>query len=617
MPAARQLILLALAVTLASCSDQPLFLSLAGTGSDIQVTSVTDGQVVAKGSTLPLLISSSDSSRDRTIEVEVTLTSSSGEVVVQPVRTSATLNQQTSIALPSGLAPGLYRLDLVVYSNGETAQKKSSTFFVAPDGLKIMDITSFPPLVSVRSSVMLKADVQYPEGTNPWLRWSWKGKPIASGLLSGGYDQVLWTAPADEGVYAITLEMFPFPPADGTDFAFSTSLQLTTNVFVSTGKAQAKGDLGPESSYLVLLHMDGNLADAGTGAAANGAPKASPVGKPRVVSLQDGFGYRLDGTDGIKLPWLGLPVDGGKLQPFTLSLGVSFDDPASAGTVVIVRTADAGFGLTVTMNGATKGPDAVLSLAGSADFPIPWKGPALEAGKRVLLSLSIVPQQGSTSAQWFLDGLQVSSASAPLVPTVLRQSGSLLIGGDKGFKGIVDELGIYTTDAAGHPSPDPDLYLKACQDQYGSLLVFAAGFDGTDVPSGFTLQGPAQVSAGAVVLKPEAGLGLPAIAVDGTGAMVTATLAADSGRTATLQAAWDGGGPAIAPVSLSGDSGAFQFGVSGDGRSLLVAAGTTVRTLALSAPPAGGARLILTLVNPANASNSLSIDRVVALWDHT
>ncbi len=587
-------------------------MSLGSGTTDFQINSVVDGQIVTKGSTVPLLINAQDASKEKDAEVEVTLTSAAGEVVAH-YRSAASLNKQTNIALPPGLAAGLYRLDIVVYSGGESVQKKSMSFFVADDGWKIAGIASFPPLVTTKSSVMLKADLQVPAGANPWLRWSWKGKAIARGTLRNGYDQILWVAPSDEGVYTITLEMFPSSPAAGSDFPFTSTVALSSDVFVANGKAQAKGDLGPDSSYLVLLHLQGNLADSGTAARRSGITEAVPVGKPQIVSLDDGFGYRLDGSSGFQLPWLGLPVDGGTLKPFTLSIDVAFDDPAAAGTVVSALSADGSFSLTVTMDAARGGPRAVLSATGLPAFEIPWQAPALVRAKRALLSLSILPQGTTVTAQWFLDGIQVSAVSGPFAPSGLKQKGSLTVGGPGGFTGVVDELGVFAFDAAGRPSTDPDLYQRAQEALYGSNLVFADGFDGAYLSGDLSLEGPGQINAGTLSLKPGSTLGLPPVKLEGSSVTVTAALSPDSSRTVALHAQWEGDSAPAAQVSLSADADGARFRIARDGRSLVLISGTAERTVALQAPGTADARLLLSLGDPAAAATPLAIAEVLAV----
>jgi hypothetical protein len=258
--------------------------------ADLQITSAADGQVFASGTTIPLMVSAQDTTKSHDTEIEVTLAKPSGESLWHS-RSAAALNEQSPITLPAGLAAGLYRLDLVLYSAGEVVQKKSIPFFVAADGWKIAGIRSFPPVITSAATVMLKAELQIPEGANPYLRWSWKGKVIQKGMLAAGLGQILWDAPAEGGVYTITLELFPSAPAADSDFQFSSSLSLSTDIIVSGAATQARGRLGPASSFASLLPLQGSLADVGAGARKVGKTRALPVGSPEVVSLENGFGY--------------------------------------------------------------------------------------------------------------------------------------------------------------------------------------------------------------------------------------------------------------------------------------------------------------------------------------
>ena len=74
----------------------------------------------------------------------------------------------------------------MIYSSGEVSQKKSANFFVATGSWKIAGIKSYPPVIGSSGKVLLKADLQYPDGSDPWLRWSYKGKVIQKGALSQG-----------------------------------------------------------------------------------------------------------------------------------------------------------------------------------------------------------------------------------------------------------------------------------------------------------------------------------------------------------------------------------------------------------------------------------------------
>jgi hypothetical protein len=608
---ARKAIIFSFLVFLVSCGDQPLFMSVKNDTSDLQITSIADGQVLGESDRIPLKIVASEASKSGDLELEVTLTSSAGTGVWHNRTTVTTLNEDLPISLPN-LDPGLYKLDLVLYSSGEVVQKKSASFFVAADGWKVLGIKSFPPVITSAASVMLKADLQYPADANPYLRWTWKGKAIAKGTLSQGFGQILWVAPSTEGVYTIRLELFPSAPPDGTDFSFTSSLLLSTDIFVSAG-ATNKGDIGLASSYLSLLPLQATLMDLGTGAKGKGS--ASLVGAPEIVSAEKGFGYRFNGSSGISIPWLTFPVDGGNLRPFTVSLGVSFDDLASAKSVFKAATDDGSFSLAIAMDPLTHSLAARLSAGSAPPLVIPWNGPDLVQGQRYLVSLTIVPDGGNVTAQWFADGMQVSQQTSVYALHAVRQDGTTVIGGDKGFKGVVDEFGVYATDGQGRPSPDPDQFSRAQAAKLGSSLALADGFDGIYLSSGFALVGGGGLGAGFLTVPAGSSVQLPMIKTGGSAVSITAHLSPESSRALSLEAQWEGDTAAPTQYALTVDAGGLKMKIAADGSSLLVPTGTGEKALPLPKPLQANARLRLQLDAPSDAKGPLILADVLAARD--
>ncbi len=608
---ARRTILAPILVLLVSCGDQSVFMSPKTAAADLQIISANDGQIFASGNSVPLMVSARDATKSHDVEIEATLTGPAGESLSHN-RAAAVLNEQSPITLPAGLAPGLYRLDFVLYSSGEIAQKKSVSFFVAVEGWKITGIRSFPPVITSAATVMLKAELQVPEGGNPYLRWSWQGKPIQKGILSAGLGQILWDVPEKAGVYTVTLELFPIPPSGGSDFSFPSSLSLSTDIIVSGSAQAARGRLGPASSFTSLLHLQGSLADSGAGAKKMGRSKAEPIGSPEVVALDSGFGYRLDGSTGIRIPWLAIPFDTGNLRPFTISIGVTFNEIIGANNIVTAAASDGSFSLVISMNPQISAPQAQISGASAAPMVIPWGGPALLPKVRVLLSLSIVPQPAGLSAQWFLDGVQVSSFTAGFSMAGARQEGSITLGGDKGFKGVVDEFGVYAQDSAGRPSTDPDLYARAQAGVYGKRLVIADGFNGIALTNGFSIEGRGQLAAGTVALSPGARLALPPLKT-GQNLSVAAELSRSSARAANLLVQWEGSPAPVIVVPVTADAGGLDARISSDGLSITVQSAGAMKTVALPAPGGNGASLLLKVENPPDARSDLIIDSVLAL----
>jgi hypothetical protein len=610
----QNLLLVSIFAFLASCGDQSLFMSLKTDTSDLQIASLSDGQVVTQGNSVPLLVSAHDTTKSRDVEIEVTLSAASGASVWHN-RSAATLNEQTPITLPADLAPGQYRMDYVLYSAGEVAQKKSASFFVVKDGWKIAGIKSFPPVITTTASVMLKAELEIPSGSDPYLRWSWKGKVIARGTLSKGFGQILWVAPSDQGVYTITLELFPSSPPDNSDFPFMSSLLLSTDIFVTGGKALEGSDFAPESSYLTLLHLQADLADVGTGAKNAGKPEAVAIGAPQIVSLEDGFGYKLDGASGIQVSWLALPIDNGAVKPFTANLGVSFEDLAGARSILNASASDGSFSLVIAIDPATGAPQASITSGGAAALVIPWAGPALAQNQRYLLSLSIVPQSAGLTAQWFLDGMQVSAMSAQYKLSVANQNGTITIGGAAGFKGTVDEFGIYYRDAAERPSPDPDLYFRAQSLKYGNSLLLADGFDGLYLSRGLMFEGNGSMSAGSVSLPAGTGLDLPPLSPGGSSISVAVDLSPDSARTATLEAQWEGASPAPVQIPLTADAAGLKFRLGADGLSIVVPSGAGEKKVTLPSPAKDDARLVLKIKNLIDAKSALVITELTVVQE--
>jgi hypothetical protein len=294
-----------------------------------------------------------------------------------------------------------------------------------------------------------------------------------------------------------------------------------------------------------------------------------------------------------------------------VSLGVSFDDLGSARNVVTAAATDGSFSLVVAINPQTSTPEARITSAGAAPLVIPWNGPSFPAKERVLLSLSIAPQPTGLTAQWFLDGVQVSSLATRSSVAGVSTDGTVTIGGDQGFKGVVDEFGIYTQDAAGRPSTDPDLYSRAQAGEYGARLIYADGFDGLSVSHGFSIEGKGQLALGAVTLAPGARLSLPPLRT-GQAVSVSADLSPDSSRTPTLIVQWEGSSASALRVPVIAGTGGLKFLIASGGQSITVPSADGEKIVSLT-PPSGSTSLILKLEDPAESKSNLVVESVLAV----
>ncbi len=622
----------ALLALLAACGSDSLLLSMGRAGSDIEVISLADGEVIAAGTPVTVHLSTRSPQAQQDLELAVSLSAVGGTATAgspgsaqEPKTASAgspawpgqrlaspAVNEDIPLSLPD-LPAGEYQLEVVVLSSGEQVAKKVSTFFVVRDSWAVTGIKSFPPVLTAGAVVLLRAELAVPEGADPWLRWSWKGTAIARGRASAGGAQVLWTAPPEEGVHSIHLEMFPQAPPSG-DFPFSSSILRSTDLYVTAGARLGVGDLSPATSYHTLLHLQGNLREVGEAAGKTTRGDPSPIGAPEVVQVADGFGYRFNGSSGIALPWLALPVHDGELAPFTVTIGFTPERFDTEQALFAATSSDGSLALGITLDPGSRAPAALLAVGGQPPLAIPWKGPQLEQGARSAVSLSVMPVVGGLRAAWFLDGIQVSRFAAAVQAVGLKTEGRTVLAGPKGLVGTVDELGVYVKDSRGRPSTDPDLFARAARAAHGENLVLAEGFDGPFVPQGFSGAEGIAVEDGHLLVPPGAAVDFPPLGVPADEVACRLELSPASALSAVLGVAWKDGTAPVVEVPLTAEAGAMSFRLAAAAQSITVtAAGGRTRTVKIPPAPSAEGNLVLRVSGPADAKLPLAVESLLAV----
>lgn len=599
-------LLLLVSLALLGCGGDGLSLFPSSERGGLSVVGPDDGAVLTSAQQVTLQIGATDPAAHSDLEVRVTLLSATGEGVWDDQFAGTALNEDFHLQLPD-LPPGQYRLEIVVLEAGAQVERRVATIFSVKERPRITGIASFPPLITARSPVLLSADLATGEGTDPWLRWTWRGKTIAQGSASSGTTSVLWMAPADEGVYTVTLELFPAAPVAGTDFPFRSSIVMSTDIYVAAAGAAAREELGPAASYLSLFHLRADLVDAAA-AARDLERTAVPIGSPSVVPVGDGFGYRLEDGAGFRAPWPILPVDDGFLGPFTLSVGIRPEQLTGADRILAATVGD----LTLSLRlGTDASPELAIGVPGTPETVVRSGAPSLAPGRRYLVSVSVEPRPDGLAARWFIDGRQVSESGAELVPAVTGSDGSVTVGGVAGFTAVIDELGVYYRDDAGRPATDPTLLRQALRRQYGDRLLLADGFDGMFLPAGFSTTGKAALGAGRLALSPAATVELPPIPLPAEGFALELDLEGESQRTADVSLSWAGSAGPFLEAQVVAESGALRLEFTADSVTAKTADG--VKIWHLPAAPAEKAGIILSAACPREARNPLLIAEVTAL----
>jgi hypothetical protein len=593
-------------LALLACGGDGLTLFPASATAELSIVGPEDGAVLTSAQQVTLQVGATDPTGHADLEVRVTLLSATGESVWEDDLAGTAINEDFHLQLPD-LPPGQYRLEIVVLEAGAQVARRVATIFTVRERPRITGIASFPPLIIARSPVLLSADLADGEGTDPWLRWTWRGKTIAQGSASSGTTSVLWTAPADEGVYTVTLELFPAAPAAGTDFPFRSSIVMSTDIYVAAAGAAARDELGPAISYLSLFHLRADLVDAAA-AARDLERTAVLIGSPGIVPVGDGFGYRLEDGAGFRASWPILPVADGFLEPFTLSVGIRPEQLSGADRILTTTTGDLALSLRL---GTDASPELAIGVSGAPETVVTSSAPSLAPGRRYLVSVSVEPRPDGLAVRWFIDGRQVSESVTGLVLPVTGSGGSAIIGGTTGFTAVIDELGVYYRDDAGRPATDATLLRQALGRQYGDRLLLAEGFDGMFLPVGFTTTGKVALGAGRLALSPEAAVELPPLTVPAEGFTLVLELEGESQRTADVRLAWAGSAEPFLEGRVVAESGALRLEITSDSVTALTPDG--VKTWPVPKAPAEKAGIVLRAACPRDARSPLQIAAISAL----
>ncbi len=491
-------------LALGACSELALFGPSAADERRIELPSLKEGDFLHPGDRIAFLVTGSGP-QGEVLTLDIDLQNAAGVTVWSTSLDSPALNEELQIVLPE-LETGRYQIDLRLDSSSGSQEERHLSFFYVQGEYAVEGISSFPPTILPGAQITLSAELRYPQGADPYVRWSQDNRVFAGGVVSKGLNRVSWPAPQEEGVYSIRVELFPVAPLRG-EFSFASPASLSARLYISAAPA-ARGDgLGPPASYLSLFHFDGTLRDTGFAAASGGPQAAEPLQNPSFVTQQSYSGYRLGPRAGAVYDRFVLPVKDGALQPFTITVDLVPDSPASPGEILLVTESAGTFRLLLSVDGQGR-PQASIETGG-ATTTLPSGIESLQPGKAQRLDLSVIPNQGSLAAMWFLNGVQTASLARAVHLSGLTGQGSTRLGGEAGYGAIVSELGVYSRDERDRPAVDPGVFRAAMERRYGRALVLADGFDGMYVDADLQLSGQGATEKGNLRLAAGASVTLP------------------------------------------------------------------------------------------------------------
>lgn len=534
-----------LLVFFASCSESSLFIPDVEETPDVTIGTIEDGAIITSGDTIPLDIEYAEESRsleagpdllvvslvDVAEGVEVAATTLDAEDLMQP--------QLPPIEL-SDMPTGLYRLELELSDSDGILAARSVEFFHVAEPHRVLGIATYPPAFFPGASGLLQANIDVPEGADPYLRWSMNGEIIAANTVSEGGSEVILRSPDAPGVYPVTLELFPVAPPDRLEYGFRSSLSQTSDVYVAEDIELEEWELGPEISYFTLFHFRGEMKDSGVAAGRFGsALRAEVIGGPDLRIHGDIFGYRLDGESGFVLDRPAVPFDGGALSPFSINLRILLESDEADQRILRTDAGDFSLELATGDAGALR---VDIESAGSVETAVS-DAFLVRPDEPLTVTVSVFPLDDSAFVMWFRNGVLVGVSELDSWPEgVDPTAGRTVIGGEGGFVGVIDELGVYFQNEQEEPATYDEAFRDAMSRRFGDTLMYAEDFSGVSVPDEIDTEGDVRVMTGELILEPGSRVVFPRFLFSEEDLLVELDASAETGAlTIAALKAVDGG----------------------------------------------------------------------------
>ncbi len=441
-----------------SCENQA-FLPPYQAEEDVSMrTSISSGEVLLSSQSVNLTLDYDQSSETPPDYLEIEIFDRDGNSLgIQTIEGDALFEPLPSVTPAEGVE-GFFVLKTRLYDKDEVLlQEKEIPFFKVSQLPRISQIEVYPPdSLHPESTGLLIPSVTGSDGL--WLRWKMGSKLLDKGPLTDFLNGYKWTAPDAEGVYSITLEVFPeAPPEDDGDFSFESSISSEVQFYVQKRSGSRTGELSPSTHYHTLLHFDGSFQNTGVYEA-----DFVPIGDP-VLSVNDGlFGYYFTSADGLKSANGEFSfIAPAESKPFTLTFqGIPSSSMQEDAHMFSVQ--------------GSNGDDILQVLTDSIGTPYlynPKTGQVLHNPTSFNfdnlreLSISVVPvYENSLIVKWYRNGRLVSSSTIPKDSFPEESWYGIQLGGEKleqgktGFEGLFNEFGIYFQDENENPSADNGIF---------------------------------------------------------------------------------------------------------------------------------------------------------------
>ena len=475
--------ILILLVIVAGCSD----FSSSGAGLDeqaVELDTLARGEIIQAGESIDIeyIVNETESTVNR---LNIVVTGPDSEIVEDIFIEEEPLSGWVEpIELDESAMEGLYTIRFDFYSDDELLYSEFREFFIAPAIGGIRSIASYPPVLYPGGGGLFNAETDT-ACENCWLKWSLDDDVIAEGAVEDGYSSIEIVAPDAEGVYNLSLEIFPFPPEEGLSYDFESSISKEIPLYVNTEQKSGVNEFEDNGNYFSLYHFRGNLINSAD-TELSGIEELQASGQP-VLSVKNGmFGYYLDAGTSFESEKSGLPLFDGLFQGFSVmfslipfNLGTGGDEPAE---LYYSALEDGSFSLFIGVYGDGR-LTTELNL-NEERYTAVSSEPVLTENIYSAVTVGVQPDENGLKIFYFSDGVPVGETfftiegdSVPWTEFAPVDTNALsrLAGG---MEILIDEFGVYRKESLDGSVVDPNQFSRSMELVYGKSLMFAEGFDG-------------------------------------------------------------------------------------------------------------------------------------------
>ena len=458
-----------------SCENQAFLPPYETVQSGEVSASVKSGDLVIEGQEIQLSLQIDRASENPPEKLEIEILDREQRSLGVQVISGEELDEVLPTVSLTDKQKGLHTLRMRLFDEqDELIQEETVPFFMVDFYPEIEKIEVYPPdAVSPQASGVLIPSIKYGEGT--WLRWTMGSDLLARGPYEEFEEGFVWTAPLQEGVYSVSLEVFPQLPLDPeAGYSFQSPVKSEVQFFVQPASGSRAGELGPDEDFRNLLHLRGSLDDSGY------TPSEVRYEGNPIPAVRDGhFGYFLTVEDSLLLPSVTLSsAASGLLSPFTLKFIWKPVSAELAEKHIGSFSSKSGRTVLMCVTDEFGHPAILLPQQGSGSV----FGTDFELGSCNELAISFIPSGSEVFLKWYCRGRMraVTRIPAQNFPSIIDMVFQL--GGEKdgyaGFEGLVDEVGIFSSARGTERSQDSQIFRRWAVRNLGERAVlYAEGYE--------------------------------------------------------------------------------------------------------------------------------------------